>query len=163
MQGKRNGFATVLATIVLLTITFTAALGEVVLKTNNQGEFLPMAQAMDDELVKNVGDLVSFRVKIKNTGAQASGYLVYVLVSEHGASEWDEVGLEDIWLEPDQYEHLELGGIEVTDSMVGKYYDVQFILYGVEDENLLDSVIIESAWYTPEPIIVGSIIGNWVY
>ncbi len=162
MSSKKRGFATVIATIVLLAITVTAALGEVVLN-NNQGELIPMVQAMDDELIKNVGDTVSFWVKIKNTGNQASGYLVYVLISEHGAGNWDEVGLEDIWLEPDHYEHLELGGIEVTEDMVGNYYDVQFILYDVEEASILDTVTVESAWYTPEPIVTGSIIGNWVY
>ena len=106
MSSKNRGFATVIETIVLLAITVTAVLGEVVFSNHNQGELIPMVNEMDDELVNNVGDVVHFRVKIKNTGSQASGYLLYVLISEHGAGDWDEVGLEDIWLEPDQYEHL---------------------------------------------------------
>ena len=47
--------------------------------------------------------------------------------------------------------------------MVGNYYDVQFILYDVEEASILDTVTMESAWYTTEPMILGSIIGNWVY
>ena len=163
MNRKRRGFSPLLVTIVLLAITMSVTLGETILVNQNRGAVIPMARALEEELVKEVGDLVSFRVKIQNTGNQGTGYLVYVMVSEHGASEWENVGLEDIWLEADQYEHLELGNMEVSEWMVGKYFDVQFLLYDHETEILLDSVIIESAWYVPEPIISGSIIGQWVY
>lgn len=47
--------------------------------------------------------------------------------------------------------------------MAGKYFDVQFLLYDAHTEKLLDHIALESAWYVSEPIIAGSIIGNWVY
>jgi len=163
MIRKRRCFSPLLATIVLLAITMSVTLGETILVNQNRGAVIPMARALEEELVKEVGDLVSFRVKVQNTGNKGTGYLVYVMVCEHGTGEWDNVGLEDIWLESDQYEHLELGNMEVSEWMVGKYFDVQFLLYDHETEILLDSVVIESAWYVPEPIIAGSIIGQWVY
>ena len=122
-----------------------------------------MAQAIEEGLVKEVDDLVSFQVKIKNTGNMGTGYVVYVLISEHDIDEWDEVALGDIWLEPEQQEHLELGNVEVSKWMVGVDFDVQFLLYDLETEKLLDSVTIESAWYVPELVVAGSIIGQWVY
>ena len=153
----------VIATILLFAITFTVALGENLIIPKNKGELLPMANAMEDNLVKEVGDLVSFRVKIKNTGNQGTGYIISVLWREHGTGEWETACIEDIWLEPEQYEHIEVGSIECVEWMAGKYFDVQFMLYDHETELLLDSAMLESAWYVKEPIVAGAIIDSWVY
>ena len=153
----------VIATILLFAITFTVALGETLLQPKNKGELLPMANAMEDNLVKEVGDLVSFRVKIKNTGNQGTGYIITVLWREHGTGEWETACIEDIWLEPEQYEHIEVGSIECAEWMSGKYFDVQFMLYEHETELLLDTLTLESAWYVKEPIVAGAIIDSWVY
>ena len=152
-----------MATILLFAITFTVALGETLILPRNKGELLPMASAMEEDLVKQVGQLVSFRVKIKNTGNQETGYIVNVLWREHGTGEWETACIEDIWLEPEQYEHIEVGSIECAEWMSGKYFDVQFMLYDHETELLLDSAMLESAWYVKEPIIAGAIIDSWVY
>ena len=162
-MNKRKALIPVMATILLFAITFTVALGETLIQPKNKGELLPMANAMEDNLVKEVGDLVSFRVKIKNTGNQGTGYIVNVLWREHGTGEWKTACIEDIWLEPEQYEHIEVGSIECAEWMAGKYFDVQFMLYEHETELLLDTLTMESAWYVKEPIIAGAIIDSWVY
>ena len=162
-MNKRKALMPVIATILLFAITFTIALGETLIQPRNKGELLPMANAMEDNLVKEVGDLVSFRVKIKNTGNQETGYIINVLWREHGSGEWETACIEDIWLEPEQYEHIEVGSIECVEWMSGKYFDVQFMLYEHETELLLDSAILESAWYVKEPIVAGAIIDSWVY
>lgn len=110
MNRKRRGIAPVLATIILLVVTLSVALGEAVI-TPNQGSIMPMAHAIEEDLVKNVGDQVHFKVKIKNTGSVGTGYLVVTMWSEHNTDEWDEARIEDMWLEPDQHEHIEMGSI----------------------------------------------------
>ena len=97
-MNKRKALIPVMATILLFAITFTVALGETLIQPKNKGELLPMANAIEDNLVKEVGDLVSFRVKIKNTGNQGTGYIVNVLWREHGTGEWKTACIEDIWL-----------------------------------------------------------------
>ncbi len=163
MNRRRYALAPILATILLFAVTFAVAFGENLLQSRGNGQFMPLAYATGDDLVKEVGDLVSFKAKIKNTGNLGSGYIVVVLWSEHDSGEWETACVEDIWLEPGQYEHLEVGSIECSEAMAGKYFDVKFMLYQHESEELLDSALIESAWYVTEPIIAGSIIESWVY
>ena len=163
MYRKRKGITPVIATILLFALTFSVAFGETLVKPRSKGEFIPLAYAIEEDLVKEVGDLVSFKVKIKNTGNQGTGYLVMVLWSEHVSGEWETACIEDLWLEPEQYEEFKLGSIECTDWMAGKYFDVQFILYEHDTELLLDKAMLESAWYVSKPIVAGAIIGSWVY
>jgi flagellin-like protein len=163
MYIKRKGITPVIATIILFALTFTVAIGETLIKPRNKGELLPLAYAIEDDLVKEMGDLVSFSVKIKNTGNQGTGYIVMVLWSEHGTGEWETACIEDLWLEHGQYDQITVGSIECSEWMAGKYFDAQFLLYEHETELLLDTVMLESVWYVNEPIVAGSIIGTWVY
>ena len=80
-----------------------------------------MAYATEEGLTKEVGDVVNFKVKVKNTGNAETGYIVVVKWSLHGEAEWETACMEDIWLGPDQYEHLEMGCLEVTEDMAGNY------------------------------------------
>jgi flagellin-like protein len=159
----RKGLAPILATLILITITLTAALGSTMITPDNRGTLIPMVGAIENNLVKEVGDLVNFKAKIKNTGNQESKYLIVVLWKEHEVEEWEQASIEDIVLAPDLTEHIELGSIECTPDMAGKMYDVQFILYDAETENLLDKKTIEMAWSVTEPIVAGSIIGHWIF
>jgi flagellin-like protein len=163
MYKKRKAITPIIATILLFAITFTVAIGDTLIQPRKKGELLPLALAIEDGLVKDVGDLVSFKVKIKNTGNQGTGYIVRVLWSEHETDEWETACIEDLWLEPEQYKEVEIGSIECSEWMAGKYFDVQFILYEHETELLLDKAIIESAWYVNKPVVAGTIIGHWVY
>jgi hypothetical protein len=47
-----------------------------------------------------------------NTGNQGARYIVVVLWREHGTGEWETTVIEDIWLELEQYEHIEVGSTE---------------------------------------------------
>ena len=160
MTYKRKGLAPILTTIILLALTFTIALGDTML--NRRGVMLPMASATE-ELVKEVGDLVYFKAKVKNTGNQETGYIIIVLLGEHDSGEWETACIEDLWLEPEQYMLVELGGYECGEWMKGKYFDVQFQLYDHESETLLDSVTYISAFYVSEPIIAGAFIDSMIY
>lgn len=149
--------------VILFAVTFAAAFSENLLQPGTGGQFMPMAYATGDGLVKEVGDLVQFKAKIKNTGNLGSGYIVVVLWSEHDSGTWETACIEDIWLETEQYELMELGSMECTEDMAGKYFDVKFKLYQHDTEELLDSAMFESVWYVSEPIIAGSIIDSWIY
>ena len=54
------------------------------------------------------------------------------------AREGETACVEDLWLELDQYQHLELGCLEVTEEMAGSHYDVKFLLHDYPTEHLLD-------------------------
>jgi hypothetical protein len=92
-----------------------------------------------------------------------TAYIVTVDWTEHGTNDWERACTEDILLEPEQYEHLEVGLLECTEEMSGKYYDVKLLLFEQDSQQLLDSVEIENAWYVSETIVSGSIIGHWIY
>lgn len=160
---SRKGLAPILATLILITITLTAALGSTLITPVNGGSIIPMASAIEENLVKEVGDLVHFKAKIKNTGNTETKYLIVALWREHGMGEWEQASIEDIILGPDITEHIELGTIECSQDMTGKMYDVQFILYDAETEKLLDKKTLEMAWSVTEPIVAGSIIDQWVF
>jgi hypothetical protein len=59
-------------------------------------------------------------------------------------------------------ETMIIGGIECTESMAGKYFDVKFILYEAETETALDEKEIDRAWYVKEIVVLGSIDGFWI-
>ena len=147
MSERRRARAPVIVTVFLFASTFAVVFSGNLLQPKQSGQFMPMAYATGDDLVKEVGDLVSFKAKIKNTGNIGSGYIVFVYWSEHDSGIWETACIEDLWLEPEQYEHIELGSIECTEEMAGKYFDVKFMLYQHESEELLDSAMIESVWY----------------
>ncbi|MBN2333974.1 hypothetical protein JXL21_00340 [Candidatus Bathyarchaeota archaeon] len=165
MESRRKAVAPVIATVILLALTLTVAFGETFLEIGSmrQGSLVPMAYATEESLTKQVGEEVHFKVKVKNTGNAETGYIVVAKWSVHGEGAWETACVEDIWLGSDQYEHMELGCIEVTEDMAGDYFDVKFMLYEYESEQILDEVTLEMAWYVEEPIVAGSLIDYWVY
>jgi len=158
MAIRRRGMAPILVTVVLLALTLSVAFGESLLDAAQikQGSLVPMAYATEEGLTKEVGEVVNF--KVKNTGNTETGYIVIVKWSLHGEGEWETACVEDLWLTPDQYEHLELGCLEITEEMAGKYYDVKFLLYEYETEQLLDEKTLEAAWYVEERIVAGTFV-----
>ena len=127
------------------------------------GEFVPMASAMEvDTLVKHVGEIVHFGAKVKNTGEIEAGYIVVVKWREHGTEEWESGGLEDAWLDPEQYVEFTIGFVECAEWMVGKYFDVKFTLYQTETERVLDVKEVPEAWYVEEHEVLGSLYLTWI-
>jgi len=165
MVIRRRGMAPIRVTVLLLALTLSVAFGESLLDAAQikQGSLVPMASATEEGLTKEVGGVVNFKVKVKNTGNTETGYIVIVKWSLTGEGEWETACVEDVWLEPDQYEHLELGCLEITEDMAGNYYDVKFLLYEYETEQLLDEETLESAWYVEEHIVAGTFVDAWVY
>ena len=127
------------------------------------GRIVPMVYATELETQeKDVGDYVHFKVKIKNTGNVEATFVVYVYWSEDGLGEWEPNGLEDVRLGPDQYETLVVGSVECSEAMMGRFFDVKFVLYDAEADAVLDEKIIERAWYVSEVIVSGNIVSFWV-
>ena len=127
------------------------------------GEFVPMASAMETvTLVKHVGDVVHFRAKVKNTGEVEAGYFVMVKWKEHGSEEWETSGLEDTWLDPGTYEEFNVGFVECSEWMVGKYFDVKFVLYQAETERVLDIEEVSEAWIVEAYEVLGTLYGYWI-
>ena len=46
--------------------------------------------------------------------------------------------------------------------MVGKYFDVKFILYQWDTEIVLDDKVIAEAFYVKEVVVSGDVTGYWV-
>jgi hypothetical protein len=128
------------------------------------GQFVPMASAMEEPqiLEKEVGQLVHFKAKIKNNGNKETTYVIVVKWREDGTEEWESGGLEDLRLAPEHMETMIIGGVECTESMAGKYFDVKFILYEAETETALDEKEIDRAWYVKEIVVLGTIYGFWI-
>ena len=164
-MAKRRGMAPIFVTVVLLALTLSVAFGDSLLDAAQikKGSLAPMAYATEESLTKEVGDIVNFKVKVKNTGNTETGYIIIVKWSLHGEGDWETACIEDVWLGPDQYEHMEMGCLEVTEEMAGHYYDVKFLLYEHETEHLLDEVTLEAAWYVEEYIVSGTFVDAWVY
>jgi len=157
---KRRAFAPVLVTLII--IVFAVAVSGAVLPPHG-GSLVPVAYATETQLTKRPGDTVSFKVKITNTGTQDTPYLVVVKVAEHGSGAWETAAEADAELAPGEYLHVEVGGLEVTEEMAGKYYDALFLLLDGESGEALDDAVLERAWYVEEPIVAGSIVSKWVY
>lgn len=127
------------------------------------GRLVPMVYATELQTQeKDVGDYVHFKVKVKNTGNVEATFVVCVYWSEDGLGEWEPDGLEDVRLGSDHSETLVVGSVECTEAMMGKFFDVKFVLYDAETETVLDEKIIEKAWYVSEVIVTGSIVSFWV-
>lgn len=128
------------------------------------GQFIPMASAMEEiqTLEKEVGQMVHFKAKIKNTGNMETTYVIHAKWREDGTEEWESCGLEDLRLAPSQIETTVLGGLECTHEMVRKYFDVKFILYDAETEMILDEKEIDRAWFVKEIVVLGTIHGYWI-
>jgi len=132
--------------------------------SGTSGQFVPMASAMEEPqiLEKEVGQLVHFKAKIKNTGNKETTYVIVVKWREDGTEEWESGGLEDLRLAPEHMETMIIGGVECGEDMAGKYFDVKFILYEAETETALDEKEIDRAWYVKEIVVLGSIDGFWI-
>ena len=65
-------------------------------------------------------------------------------------------------LAPWQIETLVIGGVEFMENMVGKYFDVKFILYDAETERVLVEKEIDRAWFVKEIVVLGIIYGCWI-
>jgi hypothetical protein len=157
---KRRAVAPILVTLIVLV--FALALGGTLLPPRS-GSLVPLAYATETQLTKRPGEAVNFKVKVLNTGTKATGYVVVVKYAEHGTGGWETAADADAELEPGVYTQLELGGLEVTEEMAGKYFDVLFLLLDAESGETLDQAALEDAWYVEEPIVAGSIIAKWVY
>ena len=127
------------------------------------GQLIPMASAtVEGPLEKHVGELVQFKAKVKNTGSVEAKYIIVVKWSEGGTEEWESAGYEDVVLGPDQYETIVVGSVECTEWMMGKHFDVKFILYEAEAERVLDVREFDKAWFVVETTVLGSIAGCWI-
>ena len=157
---KRRAVAPLLVTLIVLVLAL--ALGGSLLPMRS-GSLVPVAYATETQLTKRPGETVNFKVKVMNTGTEATGYIVVAKYAEHDTGAWETAAEADTTLEPGAYIHLELGGLEVTGEMAGKHYDALFLLLDAESEETLDQATLEDAWYVEEPIVAGSIIAKWVY
>jgi hypothetical protein len=155
-----------LAILLMVSVSMTGALTNSVPSfklAGVTGEFVPMASAMEvGTLVKHVGDVVHFGVKVKNTGEIEAGYIVVVKWKEHGTEDWETGGLEDAWLDPAQYGEFTIGFVECSEWMVGKYFDVKFTLYQAETERVLDMKEISEAWVVEAYEVLGTLSNYWV-
>jgi hypothetical protein len=163
---KTHRIYELLAIVLMVSVSMTGALS---ISTPSfklagvTGEFLPMASAMEvDTLVKHVGDVVHFGAKVMNTGEIEAGYLVVVKWKEHGTEEWETGGIEDAWLDPEQFGEFTIGFVECAEWMVGKYFDVKFTLYQTETERVLDVKEIPEAWYVEAYEVLGTLSNFWI-
>jgi len=157
---ERRAVAPVLVTLIVLVLAL--ALGGSLLPPRS-GSLVPLAYATETQLTKRPGETVNFKVKVMNTGTEATGYVVVVRYAEHGTGAWETAAEAEATLEPGAYTHLELGGLEVTGKMAGRHYDALFLLLDAESGETLDQAALDDAWYVEEPIVAGSIIAKWVY
>lgn len=155
-----------LAILLMVSVSMTGVLSSSVPSfklAGVTGEFVPMASAMEVEtLVKHVGEIVHFGAKVKNTGEIEAGYIVAVKWREHGTEEWETGGIEDAWLDPEQYGEFTIGFVECAEWMVGKYFDVKFTLYQAETEQVLDVREISEAWVVEAYEVLGTLSNYWI-
>jgi hypothetical protein len=85
------------------------------------------------------------------------------MYTERGVDEWGLADVEDCRLEPMACKYVELGGLQLSEEMAGRYYDVLFQLIDVETGTFLDEVVVEKALYVEEPTATGIIIERCVY
>ena len=115
------------------------------------GVLIPVTGAGGEtHLTKKPGDTISFNVKIVNTDVEAVDYIVKVMYAERGLDDWELADMEICGLEPVAYKYVELGGLELSEEMAGKCYDVLFQLVDAETGVLLDEAVLEKAWYVEE-------------
>jgi hypothetical protein len=127
------------------------------------GQIILQASATEPQtLEKEVGQIVHFKACVKNTGNVEATYIIIAQWRVDGADTWESGGIADISLLPGHYETLYVGGVECTEAMMGEYFDVKFILYDHETENLLDQKEIDKAWHVKETIVTGAITSFWI-
>ncbi len=127
------------------------------------GQIILPASAMEPQtLEKEVSQTVHFKASVKNTGNIETVYIIVAEWREDGVEAWTSAGIADVSLLPGHYETLNIGGIECTEAMMGKYFDVRFTLYDYPEERLLDQKEIDKAWHVKETVITGAITGFWI-
>ena len=123
---------------------------------------LPASATEPQTLEKEVGQTVHFKACVKNTGNIETVYVIVAEWQEDGAEAWTPAGIADVSLLPGHYETLYIGGIECTEAMMGKHFDVRFTLHDYPAEQLLDQKEIDKAWHVKETVITGTITGFWI-
>jgi hypothetical protein len=165
---SKNAFRGLLPTLTVLAIVIASVSGLVVQgfpasDVEVAGSILSTAWAtVPSTLEKDVEDCVLCKATIKNTGNLETTYCIVAKWSEHGLDEWETVGLADVCLGPGQSETVSIGSIECVEWMMGKYFDVKFILYECDADPVLDDDVIAEAFYVNEVLVDGSFTGCWV-
>lgn len=164
MKKTRKGVAPIITTLFLVIITLSVAISASHQYTSPQtsGQLIPMAYAINDQLTKQVGENVYIKVKVENTGIVESVYVLEVKFREHGEEIWETLFFEDIVIEPSEYGVIEFGSMRCVEEMIGKHYDIKFLLSDPESDHILDEETVEQAWYVQEAVISASIIGYWI-
>ena len=162
-KNTRKALAPIITTLFLAIITFTIAIGTTLQnQPTKSGRLIPIAYAVEDQLIKQVGENVYIKVKIENTGTCENVFLLEVKLREHGGEFWETLFLEDMVLDPSQYRIFEFEGVNCGEEMIDKHYDIKFVLIDPESDQVLDEEIVEQAWYVQKSIISASIIGYWI-
>ncbi|MCW3991359.1 MAG: hypothetical protein NWE79_01510 [Candidatus Bathyarchaeota archaeon] len=131
--------------------------------SGNSGQIISLASAMEAQtLVKEVGQSVHFKATVENNGNVETAFLIVAKWREDGTEGWESGGLTDVRLNPWESETLVVGYVECTETMMGKHFDVKFILYDHETETILDEKEIDRAWYVKETVVDGTITGFWI-
>lgn len=165
---SNKAFYGVLPTLAVLAIVVASVSGLVVQgfptsEVEVSGRILSTVWATVPSIVeKDVGEYVHCKATSKNTGNVETTYCLVAKWSEHGLDEWETAGLADARLCPSQSETIVIGSIECTEPMMGKYFDVKFILYECDTETVLDEEVIAEAFYVTEVVVNGTLAGYWV-
>lgn len=158
-----EALAIVMIAMVGFTVTPMVFQGALLrIEPETSGEIVPMALAEYTTVEKEVGDIVVINVKVKNTGNVVATYVVRVWWCEDGTDDWEPCGIEDKTLLPGAHDIFEVGEVECTEEMMGKYFDVKIVLYEAGTENALDDDVLDKAWYVNEVIILGTIVEFWI-
>lgn len=154
----------ILPILAALMVTSTVLSYQGLLSTGKSGALVSSVWAMEFAPVeKEVGQSVCFKAKVKNTGTVEATYIIAAEFKEHGTEEWQTVGHGDATLIPGEYsEVFILGYVSCTEAMVGKYYDVRFVLYDAETEEPLDQKLIPEAWCVQASLALGTIAECWI-
>jgi hypothetical protein len=112
---------------------------------------------------KVVGQYVHIKAKVKNTGDIEACYLIVAKWREDGSMEWEKAGIADVKLCPGtDSDVLLVGKILCEESMMGKCFDVKFVVYTLNKEFVLDEEEIDKAWCVTEGEINGTLTDFWV-
>jgi hypothetical protein len=112
---------------------------------------------------KEVGQYVHIKAKVKNTGDIETCYLIVAKWREDGSVEWEKAGIADVKLCPGtDSDVLLVGKILCQESMMGKCFDVKFVVYSHDKELVLDEEVIDKAWCVTEGEINGTLTEVWV-
>jgi len=166
MSLKNAGLYKILAISLMFTVFSTGLVQQVLPHSDESGASglitVPAFATETQTLEKEVGQNAHFKAKIENTGNGETTYIIVAKWREHSTDGWESDYLADLRLGPGQSETLVVGGVECTETMMGKYFDVKFILYDSETETVLDEKVIDRAWHVKEMVVAGNIISFWI-